>query len=162
MTTTLEATALRYVPISIEIAERARRTLRDDFGHELEAFTTQAPCRVCLRISTQPERLILLSYRPLSDLNPYAEVGPIFIHERDCVPYDAAMFPPDFQTRRLVIRAYDARGFIHDAIVAAPGEGERIAAAFLALPQVAEVHVRHDSYTCFDFAIVRAGRPNDS
>jgi len=46
-----------------------------------------------------------LSYQPLPDTNPYAEIGPIFIHAR---------------------------------------------------AEIAEVHVRHRSYTCYDFKVVRA------
>jgi hypothetical protein len=155
MTMTLPQT-LRFEPIPAEVAVRGRRTLTDDFGHKLHVQVTQAPCRVCLRISTQPEPLILLSYQPLADTNPYAEIGPIFIHERECTPYETRdAFPPDFTTRTLVLRAYDTQGCIYDATVAAPGEGARVAAEFLSLPEVAEVHVRHVSYTCFDFKIVR-------
>ena len=46
-----------------------------------------------------------MSYQPLPDTNPYAEIGPIFIHAR---------------------------------------------------VEIAEVHVRHRSYTCYDFKVVRA------
>lgn len=109
--TTTTTLALAYLPIPDEVAATARRTLRDSFGHELRIERNQAPCRSCLRISKAPEDLILLSYQPLPDMNPYAEIGPIFVHARACAPYDAAEFPAD---------------------------------------------VRHRSYTCFDFKVVRA------
>lgn len=157
MSTTAVTTTLHCVPIPAEIAEEARRTTRDRFGHRLQVVREHGPCRVCLRISKEPEDLILLSYQPLPDTGPYAEVGPIFIHANACEPYsDFETFPPDFAPRSLVLRAYDYAGHIYDAIVAQPGEAPERAAAFLSNAAVAEVHVRHTSYTCFDFKIVRA------
>ncbi|HTX56568.1 MAG TPA: DUF1203 domain-containing protein [Candidatus Acidoferrales bacterium] len=105
MDTSTVALSLAYLPIPDELAVRARTTLRDDFGHRLHVEWNQAPCRSCLRISRAPQELILLSYQPLPDTNPYAEIGPIFIHAR---------------------------------------------------VEIAEVHVRHRSYTCYDFKVVRA------
>ncbi len=156
MQTTAGTLTLQYVPIPVEIAENARRTRRDSFGHDLEVYRDTGPCRVCLRMSPAPENFLLLSYQPLPDRNPYAEVGPIFIHEHDCAPYSALdAFPEDFIRRELVLRAYDAEGRIFDAAVASSGEGPRVAAEFLSNADVCEVHVRHTSYTCFDFKIVR-------
>jgi hypothetical protein len=146
---------MRYVPIPKEITAEARRTLRDRFGHKLHVERNQGPCRSCLRISKEPEELILLSYQPLSDTNPYAEVGPIFIHARDCAPYDSSVFPADFADRELVVRAYGEDGRIADAAVAPAGQASAVAEQFLRQERVAEVHVRHRSYTCFAFKIVR-------
>ncbi|HUA08850.1 MAG TPA: DUF1203 domain-containing protein [Candidatus Acidoferrales bacterium] len=153
--TTQTSIALAYLPLPAEIAGEARRTLRDRFGHDLRVERNQAPCRSCLRIANEPEDLILLSYQPLPDRNPYAEIGPIFIHARACEPYAAAEFPSDFRVRELIVRAYDRDGRIADALVAAPGEAEAACAAFLSRDEIAEVHVRHRSYTCYDFKVVR-------
>jgi len=158
MNATVQAnvSTLRYLPIPETIALEARRTRKDRFGHDLRATTTEAPCRVCLRISGGPERLILLSYQPLPDSGPYAEIGPIFIHADDCVPYDdVETFPQDFAGRRMVLRAYGHDGQIVDALVAEAGTAPQRAAALLGDDAVAEVHVRHESYTCYDFKIVR-------
>jgi hypothetical protein len=150
------AKPLRYIGLPEEIANEARQTLRDRFGHDLQPVREEAPCRVCLRTSKEPEELILLSYQPLVDTNPYAEVGPIFIHAHGCEPYsEVETFPEDFSGRRLILRAYSNDGRILDAIVAEPGTAPEGAAALFANPAVAEIHVRHESYTCFDFKIVR-------
>jgi hypothetical protein len=156
MTTTNIALALAYVPIPDEIAAEARRTLQDRFGHQLAVARNQGPCRSCLRISKAPEDLILLSYQPLPDTNPYAEIGPIFIHAHECTPYDSPDFPADFLERELVVRAYNFDGRIADATVAAPGEAQRAAADFLRSDSIAEVRLRARSYTCFYFKVVRA------
>lgn len=151
--------ALHYLPISTHLAARVRQTRKDDFGHDAVVYRDAAPCRVCLRIGAVPENLLLLSYRPLDDCNPYAEVGPIFIHEDPCEPYSAFdAFPEDFVSREVVIRAYDREGRIAAAMVAQPGLGADAAAEFLRNPEIAEVHVRHVSYTCYDFKIVRASQ----
>ena len=80
-----------------------------------------------------------------------------FIHAERCEPYgEATTFPDDFANRRLVLRAYGHDGRIVDAAVAEPGTAPALAASFLNDDEIEEVHVRHESYTCFDFKIVRA------
>ena len=150
-------TALAYVAIPSEVARAAGDLRKDAFGHALTVTTVIAPCRHCLRIPTQPEEMILLSYQVLRDMGPYAEIGPIFVHAKTCGRYASTRsFPADFLSRRLVLRAYDRAGSIADAVVSEPGKAERDALAFFEDPRIAEVHVRHVSYTCFDFKIVRA------
>lgn len=149
--------SLTYLAIPEEIAVEARETMRDRFGHDVEAVRDMGPCRVCLRISSEPEDLLLLSYQPLPDIGPYAEIGPIFVHARHCEPYaGSAEFPADFARRRLVLRAYGHEGRIVDATVAEAGTAPERAAEFFRDVAVAEVHARHESYTCFAFKIVRA------
>jgi hypothetical protein len=157
MSSATPTTTLQFLAIPQSLADEARRTLTDRFGHRLHVTKAQGPCRLCLRVPKAPEDLILLSYQPLPDTGPYAEVGPIYIHAKGCEPYaDSQTFPADFAGRRLVLRAYGHNGDIVDAVVTEPGEAERAAAAFLRDESIAEVHVRHASYTCFDFKIVRA------
>src|SRR5580704_13556633 len=120
-TATANATVL-FLPIPPEVAARARRTLRDEFGHQLQIEAQQAPCRVCLRVPAEPEEMILLSYQPLADTGPYAEIGPIFIHAAACEPYaELETMPPDFESRSLVVRAYGHNGRILTAAIAQPG-----------------------------------------
>jgi hypothetical protein len=152
---------MKFVPIPEAIAREARTTMRDRFGHDLCVTVEEsAPCRVCLRIDKEPNEFLLMSYQPLPDTGPYAEIGPIFIHARECEPYsDLDSLPEDFRTRRLVLRAYSGAGAIVDAVVAEPGEAEMRAREFFERDEIAEIHVRHTSYTCFDFKIVRATTP---
>lgn len=153
---TVSVDSLTYLAIPEEIATEARETMRDRFGHEVESLRDTGPCRVCLRISDEPEDLLLLSYQPLPDTGPYAEIGPIFVHANRCEPYsDCATFPAHFAQRRLVLRAYGHDGRIVDAIVAEAGTAPERAAESLRDDAVAEVHARHESYTCFAFKIVR-------
>lgn len=149
---------LHYVPVPPEVAAEARRTMTDAFGHPLEIAEVAAPCRICLRIAKTPERMMLLSYRPLEDRGPYSEVGPIFVHAEPCEPYaELGSFPADFAERPLILRAYDREGRIAAAVSAQPGQAPREAERMLGDEAIAEVHVRHVTYTCFDFKIVRGG-----
>jgi hypothetical protein len=92
--------SLNYLAIPEEVAAEARATMRDRFGHDVQRVSDTGPCRVCLRIAQQPEELLLLSYRPLPDAGPYAEIGPIFIHAQPCEPYaSTTAFPEDFAQR---------------------------------------------------------------
>ncbi len=148
--------SLTYLAVPQEVAAQARETMRDRFGHDVKVVRDTGPCRVCLRISSEPEELLLLSYQPLPGTSPYAEIGPIFVHARACEPYASAnTFPADFARRRLVLRAYGHDGRIVDAAVAEAGAAPQQAGAFLCDEAVAEVHVRHESYTCYAFKIVR-------
>jgi hypothetical protein len=156
MTATIASTKLRFLPLPSAIADEARRTMTDRFGHKLHITKTQAPCRVCLKISKVPEDLILLSYQPLDDTGPYAEIGPIFIHAIPCEPYaNVHALPPDFAMRPLVLRSYNAAGEIVDSLVAPPGTAEQWANHLFEDGTAVEVHARHISHTCFDFKILR-------
>ncbi len=157
MSTTAVSTKLKFLPIPLELANEARATMTDRFGHRLHITKTMAPCRLCLRISKAPQDFILLSYQPLPDTGPYAEIGPIFIHADPCEPYpDSQTFPQDFASRPLVLCSYNRAGEIHESLVAEAGEGELRANELLGDLAAVEVHVRHVSHTCFDFKIVRS------
>ena len=151
------AILLQFVPIPKDIAASAREEMRDRFSHSLTVTQASAPCRSCLRISKVPEDLILLSYRPLADKNPYAEIGPVFIHAHSCEAYSKRhIFPEDFLPRSLLVRAYDANGAIVDAALAGPGDAQRCAVAFLEDAKVQEIHVRSATYGCYFFRVIRA------
>jgi hypothetical protein len=148
---------LRYLAIPEDVAAEARETGRDRFGHAVPLYHSDEPCRVCLRIATSAEKFRLVSYQPLPDCNPYAEIGPIFIHAEPCAPYaETAIFPSDFLGRRLVLRAYGHAGEIVRALVAEPFAAPDRAAELLADEGVVEIHVRNPAYGCFDFKIVRS------
>lgn len=149
---------LLYRCLPRTVTDRARRELRDDFGHTPAVQPGEhAPCRSCLRITTPEEPLILFAYRPFdSDYGPYSETGPVFIHADPCEPYERATeFPDDFKTRSLILRGYDSRHRIAESIVAEPGGAEAAARALLNDPRIGYVHARNVAYGCFNFAIER-------
>lgn len=158
MSTSVAVTTYRHSGIPREVASRVRETMRDEFGNELFVWEHEAgaPCRQCLRISRPGEPLILFAYRPFETHNPYAEVGPVFIHAHACETYaDQEQFPADFAARTLTLRAYDERGWIVDGVVATPEAREAALARLFALDGVRFVHVRNPGWGCYDFRIER-------
>lgn len=142
-----------------EVAQEARQTQRDSFGNALSVLRDGQPhqCRVCLQLSLSNEGVILLAYRPFSFSQPYAEVGPVFIHERDCEPYrDVGAYPPEFPRNAVVLRAYNDQ----DQIVGAQAVGERriedVITEMFDDQGTAYLHARNLGYGCFMFRINRA------
>ena len=159
MSTTAHRLRYSIRPIPSDVADRIRRTLRDDFGNSLTVWESDspAPCRHCLRIADAGERLIVFAYRPFSGTGPYAEVGPIFIHADACEAYDEPdQFPPDFNQRTLTMRGYNASGTIETAELSAPGQAEASLGRLFSDERVRFVHVRNPAWGCYDFLVDRA------
>lgn len=115
------------------------------------------PCRHCLQLIPDGEPLLVLSYRPFSSVQPYAETGPIFLHATDCTRYEAEDLPDWFEFfDAAILRGYDERDWIlyeTGTVVAGPeirGSCEQI----LANPDVRYVHIR-SKFNCFQCEIRR-------
>lgn len=114
------------------------------------------PLRCCLRDATDGEELLLFNYEPpLPAASPYREKGAIFTHAGECAG-PAPGYPADWLRRPQVLRAYDARGWIHPATHVHDGT-DPVAAIekVLAEPDVVEVHSRNIAYGCYMFAVTR-------
>ncbi len=152
-------TSFRYLPIDEATVHAVRETLRGRHGNALRVQVSDsdtAPCRASLRVTLRGTRLILFAHRPFATEGPYAETGPVFVHADPCESYRASdVFPPDFRSRRLVFRAYDAAGAIHDATLADGVDAEETWARQFADAAVARVHVRNPAWGCLDFAVER-------
>lgn len=116
------------------------------------------PCRHCLTDVAKDEPFLILAYRPFPKPQPYAEVGPIFLHAAACKRYQGSAIPAMFLVReRMIIRGYGA----DDRIVYGTGQvipTNEIAAAAAALfrrPDVAYAHLRSASNNCFQCRIDR-------
>ena len=62
------------------------------------------PCRHCLELIREGDEKLVLAYRPFADLQPYAEVGPIFLHPKACAQYDGTGVPGWFAFMDSAIR----------------------------------------------------------
>ena len=150
---------VRISGIPTEVANRIRKQMRDDFGHELriQIVDGAAPCRHCLRIAQAGERMILFSYRPFAeDRGPYSEIGPVFVHADPCSRYSETSLPPDYADRELVVRAYDAADTIAESVIVPARQAVAHASSFLQDPRVQYVHARHPAYGCYAFRIERS------
>ena len=149
----------RIVPLPTAVADAARRAaIAGARDHALVAVDspTGYPCRHCLRWAQPGERVILFPFASVEPGHPYSETGPIFVHEQPCEQYSATHeFPADFRKGR-VLRAYDARQNMIDAIVLNGEEPESVIEKLLRNPETAFLQARSVSRGCFTMRIERA------
>jgi hypothetical protein len=155
--------APRFIAMPSEHADALRRGLPDANGQTPERRVSDGeglPCRYCLRDIAVGETYLTAAYRPFPAPQPYAELGPIFLHAQACPRHEPSTdLPPMLRTREQVLM----RGYGHDDRIVY-GTGRAVATKDLALaaarlferPDVAYVHVRSASNNCFTCRIERA------
>ena len=117
------------------------------------------PCRHCLAQIAAGERYLILAHRPFPVPQPYAEVGPIFLHADPCpaAPPSAAL-PPMLTSAAYILRGYgaDDRIVYGSGRVVAPdalaGEAEKL----FADQRIAYAHVRSSTNNCYQCRVDRA------
>lgn len=118
------------------------------------------PCRHCLRLVEKNEPYLVLAYRPFPAPQPYAEMGPVFIHAEACEPYGTHGKLPERERSGpgRILRGYgaDNRIVYGTGIVVKNEEIEERAGAILARDDVAYVHMRSAANNCFTLRIDRA------
>ncbi len=156
-------TELRFIALQTAIARALQSGAPDANGQPPEHHTAQGAgndCRHCLTEIADGAPMLVLAHRPFEEPQPYAEVGPIFLHAEHCARYHEedevpAMF---LGWDRLLIRGYGA----DDRIVYGTGEivpTNAIAGAardMLARDDVTYIHVRSASNNCYQCRIERA------
>jgi len=145
---TLQAT-FRISALPHDVVSRARREMKDERGHTLSVRrdSSRHQCRACLRLTELEEGFILLSHSPFASDQPYVEVGSIFIHEKECRPYEKVQeYPGEFPRNAVVLRAYNIRDEIEDATVVGSRPVEDVIARLFESPRVAYVHARNSTY----------------
>lgn len=151
---------LTVTALPSKVAEQARNASRDAYGNHLNPETQTSPgnpCRHCLHRASAGERLVLFSYSPFEERNPYNEVGPVFVHADGCERYaDDATLPDDFLNRPLVLRGYDREQRIHSVAVVVDNRTRERAEELLADPNVAFLHARSFTHGCYLFRVDRA------
>ncbi|MEV4516372.1 DUF1203 domain-containing protein [Dactylosporangium sp. NPDC049525] len=138
--------------------ESVRGKGTDVSGNAIEAVVAGGgePLRCCLRDAVDGERLILFGYEPVLPPSPYREIGPVFAHAERCDGPAGTGYPDGWRGRSQVLRAYDARGWIHPATRVHDGsDPEGVLAAILREPAVVRVDSRNVAYGCFMFTVTR-------
>jgi Protein of unknown function (DUF1203) len=147
-------------PLPKQVSATLKETLRDEFGNEPkleEAQSRRSICRRCLRRFNPGERRLLFKYRPFQREGVFAEVGPIYIHERDCHP-DAEIltgYPHEFRELPLLLRAYTEDDSQVDSKLIKDGDAETMIDKFFDDPQVAYIHLRDGESGCYYARIER-------
>ncbi len=156
-------TEIRFSSMPSEEAEAYRAGAPDANGQKPETHISNGsgvPCRHCLQDVGKDEPYLILAYRPFPNAQPYAEIGPIFLHAKPCTRNpETAEIPAMFQRRESsLIKGYNAE----DRIVYGTGQivptkdMDAAAARILAREDVRYIHVRSSLNNCFSCRIDRA------
>ena len=154
--------SLRFIALDSETVKSPRNGGKDAHGKEPERQVSDGsgnPCRHCLEDMPEGAPFLVLAHRPFPDLQPYAEVGPLFVHAEDCTRYPETAGPPAYlQTREaILIRGYgsDDRIVYGTGQMVPPQDVESSAARILENPKIAYIHVRSASNNCYQCRIER-------
>ena len=138
----------------------AREAGVDDFGNPFSPYDATGegePLRCCLRFARPGEPIALISWAPFTEVSPWREVGPVYVHADRCQGYDGPALPPELDRGPRVLRTYRADGSMdygHNTLA----DDKDLAPAIeglLAEPGVATVHVRTVLPQCFLYAVTR-------
>lgn len=157
---TRTSVAFQIHPIPANVLDEVRaRGVDAVSGTPIEHLVADGgePLRCCLRDAHPGEEAILFGYEPPLPTSPYREIGAVFAHAESCLePNSTADYPRDWRGRPQVLRAYDIRGWIHEASRMHDGEDpESVIATMLANFEVAQIHSRNIAYGCYMFTITR-------
>jgi hypothetical protein len=115
------------------------------------------PCRHCQRPIAAGEAYLILAYRPFPAAQPYAELGPIFLHAEPCERHpDTAGLPAMFHGwRSVLIRGYggDDRIVYGTGEIVTPDAVSSAAERVLARNDVRYVHMRSSTNNCYQLRI---------
>lgn len=145
---------LRFLPISTAEVQTLRNGY--DANQQPPEFSISdgggVPCRHCLDEVTKGQPLLTLAYRPFKHIQPYAELGPIFLHANDCAPWSAGNMPPVIENRsRLLIRGYSDQ----ERIVSGTGRNVSLTELdtaldeTMAVQEVSYIHIRCEGNNCY-------------
>ena len=104
--------------------------------------------------------MLVAAYRPFSTIQPYTEVGPIFLCARQCERHpDSTALPEMFRNwTNMLVRGYgsDDRIRYGTGRVIDMNELEGVAEEIFEDPQVEYIHMRSASNNCYQCRIERA------
>jgi Protein of unknown function (DUF1203) len=140
--------------------DAVRRVGVDEFGNPVAAFAASGngePLRCCLRFARPDEQIALISWAPFTELSPWREVGPVYVHADHCEGYSERWIPGELRRGPMLLRTYHADGsmdYEHNT-VAGDEDIEPVLDQLLGEPEVALVHVRTLRPQCFLYAVTR-------
>jgi hypothetical protein len=155
--------AVRFIAMPTHQAEHYWSGGPDANGQPPERHTSPGgsmPCRHCLTEIAEGVPYLILAHRPFPEPQPYAEIGPIFLHAEPCRQHPVSAETPDMFLgwERLLLKGYGS----NDRIVYGTGtvvptqDVDRVAAVILSRADVAYVHARSAKNNCYQVRIERA------
>jgi uncharacterized protein DUF1203 len=154
---------IKFVTMPTEVARAYQAGALDANGQKPERHISDGdgvPCRHCQRDVAAGEPYLILAYRPFPEAQPYAEVGPIFLHADACERYPVSGEPPEMFLKRksYLIKGYHQNDRIYYGTgqIVPPADLAAAAARLLERDDVAYVHVRSATNNCYQCRIDRA------
>ena len=118
------------------------------------------PCRHCLQEIPKGQGMLILAWRPFTELQPYAECGPIFLCADECEQHAEITSQPKYlSTReRVLLKGYtDQERIKYGTGQLVPPEDIRaVSEHILEREDVAFVDIRSATNNCFQARIHRA------
>jgi hypothetical protein len=159
-TTTRTQQTLTVHAIDPARLDAVRKAGVDDYGNPFTAYDAAGagePLRCCLRFARAGERIALISWAPFTEVSPWREVGPVYVHAERCEGPGGSGVPRGLSRGPLVLRTYRADGsmdYDHNTLIGAE-DVEPMLEDLLDHPEVATVHVRTVLPQCFLYAVTR-------
>ncbi len=115
------------------------------------------PCRHCLQMIPAGAEMLVLAHRPFPALQPYAELGPVFLCADACDAGGGEALPAILDSATYIVRGYgpDDRIVYGTGAVVQTLSLQSEASTRLSDPRVAYVHVRSARNNCFQVKIDR-------
>ena len=151
---------MRFVAIATDRVQAYRAGGLDANGQVAErqvAVGGGNPFRHCLAMIPDGAGMLVLAHRPFPALQPYAEVGPIFLCAEACERGGGEALPAMLASPEYIVRGYgaDDRIVYGTGGVVATGAIPARTAELFADARVAYLHVRSARNNCFQCRIER-------
>lgn len=152
---------IHYEAISTDTARSLQNGDPDAYGNVPERAVSDGsriPCRHCLKLVDEGDEYLIVAHRPFSNLQPYSETGPIFLHADFCERAAAdAKLPDMLDSPAYLVRGYDAgeRIIYGTGKVVPTADISTYAGALLKDDKVEFVHVRSAENNCFQCRVER-------
>ena len=154
--------AIYFSGIPTEDARKIQRGGVDAYGQLPERYESRSDdleCRHCGRFIAPGEGVLLFAWRPFADQQPFAETGPILLHERECDPLTEVERIPDTVTapETRLVRGYDADSHIiyGTGQVTATQDIHDYCESLLKNPDVSFIHIRSATNNCWQGRVER-------
>ncbi len=154
--------SIKFQALPTEIVRKLQAGAPDANGQVPERQISNGggnPCRHCLEQIPEGEEMLVLGYRPFPGLQPYAEVGPIFLCAKPCARHpETGDAPPILDNKEeILMRGYtrDDRILYGTGKVIPVNSVQDAAEAMFGNEDVAYIHLRSASNNCYQVRIER-------
>ena len=150
---------LKYIALAtnkVEALQSGESDANDQIPETSISDGNGNPCRHCLSEIPLGEPMLILAHRPFTTIQPYSEVGPIFLCANQCERHlESAGLPELYGSKDMLIRGYgvDERIIYGTGKVISMRSIEPEANQLFDHYDLAYIHVRSSSNNCYHYRI---------